>query len=138
MFKRIPNISYFKVFGCKCFILNTKDNLSKFDSKYDFGIFLGYSSTSKAYRVFNKRTLVVEETMHIEFDERDICSKDVSSDAGLVEDMKELTITPKEDDQVKETTPAPSEQELTPNQGLPKRRRFNADHPEDLILGDVS
>ena len=33
------NIDYFKVFGCKCFVLNTKDNLSKFDPKYD-GIFL--------------------------------------------------------------------------------------------------
>ena len=56
--------------------------------------------------------------MHVEFDERDVCSKDVSSDAGIVEDMKELTITPKEDDQVKESTPAPSEQEPTPNQRL--------------------
>ena len=36
-----PNISYFKVFGCKCFILNTKDNLGKFDAKLDVGIFLG-------------------------------------------------------------------------------------------------
>ena len=49
---RKPNISYFKVFGCKCFILNTKDNLGKFDAKSDEDIFLGYSQTSKAYRVF--------------------------------------------------------------------------------------
>ena len=48
-----PNISYFKVFGSKCFILNTKDQLGKFDSKADEGIFVGYSELSKAYRVFN-------------------------------------------------------------------------------------
>ena len=66
---RKPNIGYFRVFGCKCFILNTKDNLGKFDSKSDISIFLGYSTTSKAYRVFNKRTLVVEESMHVAFDE---------------------------------------------------------------------
>ena len=36
-----PNISYFKVFGTKCFILNAKDNLGKFDAKYNVGIFLG-------------------------------------------------------------------------------------------------
>ena len=48
------NIDYFKVFGCKYFILNTKDNLGKFDSKSDAGIFLGYSNSSKAYRVYNK------------------------------------------------------------------------------------
>jgi hypothetical protein len=51
---RKPNIGYFKVFGCKCFVLNDRDNLGKFDAKSDEGIFLGYSSTSKAYRVFNK------------------------------------------------------------------------------------
>ena len=56
---RKSKISYLRVFGCKCFILNTKDNLGKFDSKVDEGIFLGYSTSSKAYRVFNKRTLVV-------------------------------------------------------------------------------
>ncbi|KAH9679144.1 Integrase catalytic domain-containing protein [Citrus sinensis] len=66
---RKPNIGYFKVFGCKCFILNTKDNLGKFDPKSDVGIFLGYSNSSKAYRVYNKRTLVVEESMHVTFDE---------------------------------------------------------------------
>jgi len=58
-FGKIPNISYFKVFGCKCFILNTKDNLGKFDSKSDEGIFFGYSSSSKAYRVFNKCSIHV-------------------------------------------------------------------------------
>ena len=50
-----PNISYFKVFGSKCFILNTKDNLGEFDAKSNVGIFPGYSSSSKAY----KKTMVV-------------------------------------------------------------------------------
>ena len=64
-----PNISYFKAFGCKCFILNTKDNLGKFDAKSDVGIFLGYSTSSKAFRVFNKRTMVLKESIHVIFDE---------------------------------------------------------------------
>ena len=62
-------IFFFKVFGCKCFILNTKENLCKFDTKSEVGIFLGYSNSSKAYRVYNKRILVVEESMYITFDE---------------------------------------------------------------------
>ena len=62
-----PNISYFKIFGCKCFILNTKNNLGKFDAKSDVGIFLGYSTSSKAFRVFNKITMVVEESIHVIF-----------------------------------------------------------------------
>ena len=67
---RKPNISYFRAFGCVCYVHNNgKDNLGKSDSKADEAIFLGYSTTSKAYRVFNKRTLVVEESVHAAFDE---------------------------------------------------------------------
>ncbi|KEH19416.1 hypothetical protein MTR_8g058870 [Medicago truncatula] len=46
------------------------DKPGKFDAKVDDGIFLGYSSNSKAYRVFNKRTLTVEESIHVAFDEK--------------------------------------------------------------------
>ncbi|KAH9704832.1 Integrase catalytic domain-containing protein [Citrus sinensis] len=73
------NIGYFKVFRCKCFILNTKDNLGKFDPKSNVGIFLGYSNSSKAYRVYNKNTLVVEESMHVIFDE----SNSSSAEKGI-------------------------------------------------------
>ena len=67
---REPNISHLKDFGCKCFILNNdKDNLGKFDSKIDDEIFLGYSLYSHAYRAYNKRTMLVEESVHIAFDE---------------------------------------------------------------------
>jgi transposase InsO family protein len=47
---RKPNISYFRVFGCKCYILRKDSRLSKFQSKCDEGFLLGYSSNSKAYR----------------------------------------------------------------------------------------
>ena len=50
---RKPNVAHLKIFGCTCFVLkNGKENLEKFDSKVDEAIFLGYSLTSKAYRVF--------------------------------------------------------------------------------------
>ena len=51
IFNKKPIVSYFKVFGCKCFILNIKENLGKFDKKNDKGIFLGYSTNKNAYRV---------------------------------------------------------------------------------------
>nr|GEX96654.1 putative ribonuclease H-like domain-containing protein [Tanacetum cinerariifolium] len=60
-------IGFLKPFGCHVMILNTLDNLGKFESKGDEGYFLGYSMSSKAFRVFNKRTKRVEENMHIEF-----------------------------------------------------------------------
>ena len=51
-----PNISYFHPFGTKCYILNNrKDQLVKFDVRSNEDVFLGYSSTSKGYRVFNKK-----------------------------------------------------------------------------------
>ena len=51
------------------FYSQQKGNLGKFDSKTDNGIFLGYFETSKAFIVYNLRTLVVEEAIHIRFDE---------------------------------------------------------------------
>jgi len=63
-----PNISYFRVFGCKCFIYKKK-RLGKFESRCDEGFFLGYASNSKAFRVFNQTSGLVEETCYVEFDE---------------------------------------------------------------------
>ena len=69
-FDRKPNVSHFHIFGCKCFVHNNgKDDLGKFDAKADEALFIGYSSTSKAYRIYNKRTLRIEESIHVVFDE---------------------------------------------------------------------
>ncbi|GJT00837.1 retrovirus-related pol polyprotein from transposon TNT 1-94 [Tanacetum coccineum] len=67
--ERIPDINYFHVFGCLVFIHNHKDHLGKFDAKADDGYFLGYSSVSKAFRVYNTRRQQIEETYHVTFDE---------------------------------------------------------------------
>ncbi|GJT54887.1 retrovirus-related pol polyprotein from transposon TNT 1-94 [Tanacetum coccineum] len=66
---RKPNLNYFRVFGSKCFILNTKDYLTKFDPKSYEGVFLGYSQNSKAYIILNKQTMKVEESLNVTFDE---------------------------------------------------------------------
>ncbi|GJU49362.1 retrovirus-related pol polyprotein from transposon TNT 1-94 [Tanacetum coccineum] len=67
--ERIPDISYFYVFGCPVFIHNHKDHLGKFDAKADDGYFLGYSSALKAFRVYNIRRQQIKETYHVTFDE---------------------------------------------------------------------
>ncbi|KAK1424228.1 hypothetical protein QVD17_19549 [Tagetes erecta] len=67
LFERKPNISYLKAFGCPVTILNLNDHLGKFESKSDDGFFLGYSSVSKAYRVFNSKTNTVIETINVKF-----------------------------------------------------------------------
>ncbi|GJS74958.1 retrovirus-related pol polyprotein from transposon TNT 1-94 [Tanacetum coccineum] len=62
-----PAIGFMKPFGCHVTILNTLDNLGKFDEKSDEGFFVGYSLSSKAFRVYNIRTRKVQENLHIGF-----------------------------------------------------------------------
>ena len=93
---RKPNEKYFRIFGSTCFILMDRENVGKFNSRSDEGIFLGYSSTSKAYWVYNKKTMKVMETVNIIIDE--------SSDSNFEKGIKELTkeILPPEPKEVQE------------------------------------
>ena len=83
---RKSNVKYFMIFGSTCFILKDRENVGKFDSQNDEGIFLGYSSTSKAYRVYNKRTMKVIETVNVVIDE----SSYSDSEKGIEELNKEI------------------------------------------------
>nr|GEY35134.1 retrovirus-related Pol polyprotein from transposon TNT 1-94 [Tanacetum cinerariifolium] len=66
---RTPSLSFMRPFGCPVTILNTKYHLRKFDGNADDNFFIGYSLNSKAFRVFNSRTRIVEENLHIRFSE---------------------------------------------------------------------
>ena len=137
---RRPNIGYFHVFGCKCFVHNNdKNNLGKFDAKADEGIFLGYSTTSRAYRIFNKCSLVIEESIHVVFDE------------SVVQNSKHLEEEDEENDKCIETekqdTLASIETEVERNQesslepidpSLPKDWKYSSSHPQEQIIGDPS
>nr|GEX13798.1 retrovirus-related Pol polyprotein from transposon TNT 1-94 [Tanacetum cinerariifolium] len=64
---RIPSIDFMRPFGCPVTILNTLDSLGKFKGKVDEGFLVGYSVNSKSFRVFNSRTRIVQETLHVNF-----------------------------------------------------------------------
>ncbi|GJZ10595.1 retrovirus-related pol polyprotein from transposon TNT 1-94 [Tanacetum coccineum] len=66
---RKPTLDYFRVFGSKFFILNTKYYLTKFDPKSYEGVFLGYSQNCKAYIILNKHIKKIEESLNVTFDE---------------------------------------------------------------------
>nr|GEX07869.1 uncharacterized mitochondrial protein AtMg00810-like [Tanacetum cinerariifolium] len=66
---RAPTLSFIRLFGCHVTILNAIDHLGKFNSKVDEGFFVGYSLNSKAFRVFNSRTRIVDENLYIRFSE---------------------------------------------------------------------
>jgi hypothetical protein len=64
-----PNISYFRVFGSKFYVLQKRSKSSKFAPKVYECFMLGYDSNSRAYRVFNKDSSCVEITCDVVFDE---------------------------------------------------------------------
>jgi hypothetical protein len=64
-----PNVSFFRVFGSKCFILIKRGRNYKFAPKAVEGFLLGYDTNTRAYRVFNKSTILVEVSCDIVFDE---------------------------------------------------------------------
>nr|GFA65214.1 integrase, catalytic region, zinc finger, CCHC-type, peptidase aspartic, catalytic [Tanacetum cinerariifolium] len=66
---RKPSVKFFHIFGSLCYIVRDGENLDKMREKGDKCIFVGYSTQSRAYRVFNKRTRVIMESIHVNFDE---------------------------------------------------------------------
>nr|GFB68823.1 hypothetical protein [Tanacetum cinerariifolium] len=64
---RLPSIGFMRPFGCPVTILNTPNPLGKFQGKVDERFLVGYSVCSKAFRVFNSRTRIVQETLHVNF-----------------------------------------------------------------------
>nr|GFC07836.1 hypothetical protein [Tanacetum cinerariifolium] len=74
-------VKFFHIFGSTCYIVRDGENLDKMKEKGDECIFVGYSNQSRAYRVFNKRTKVIMESIHVNFDELpQMASDQISSD----------------------------------------------------------
>nr|GEY20128.1 retrovirus-related Pol polyprotein from transposon TNT 1-94 [Tanacetum cinerariifolium] len=78
---RKPLVKFFHIFGSVCYIVKDGENLNKMKEKGDECIFVGYSTQSRAYRVFNKRTRVIMVSIHVNFDELpQMASDQLSSD----------------------------------------------------------
>ncbi|GKC45348.1 putative ribonuclease H-like domain-containing protein [Tanacetum coccineum] len=78
-----PEVKYFWVFGSLCYPTNDYDDLGKLKAKADIGIFVGYAPTKKAYRIYNKRTRKIQETVHVTFDELTEGMTSVQPSTGL-------------------------------------------------------
>nr|GEW45239.1 hypothetical protein [Tanacetum cinerariifolium] len=64
-----PNLTFFSVFGALCYPTNDNEDLGKLQPTTDIGIFVGYAPSMKGYRIYNKRTRRIMETIHVQFDE---------------------------------------------------------------------
>nr|GEV72277.1 retrovirus-related Pol polyprotein from transposon TNT 1-94 [Tanacetum cinerariifolium] len=79
-----PDLSFFYVFGSLCYPTNEKDDIGKLDAKADIGIFVGYAPVKKAFKIYNKRTCEIIETIYVTFDELTaIASEQFSLGPGL-------------------------------------------------------
>ncbi|GJT19981.1 retrovirus-related pol polyprotein from transposon TNT 1-94 [Tanacetum coccineum] len=128
---RKPTLDYFRVFGSKCFILNTKDYLTKFDPKSYEGVFLGYSQNSKAYIILNKHTRKVEESLNVTFDETPPPSKTSPLVDDDLDEEEAIKVTEKknlENDIVDETLEV---DEIT-------NIKESRNHPLENVIGNLN
>nr|KYP70668.1 Retrovirus-related Pol polyprotein from transposon TNT 1-94 [Cajanus cajan] len=133
---RKPNISYFRVFGCKCFMLNNgKEQIGKFDAKDDEEIFLGYSTNSKAYRIYNKRTLIVKESVHVVFGE----TNKQETKQTEIEDLTDLLDQPLLETEPNEKPKESESNETTEDtsEQLPKESKTSRDLSMENIIGNI-
>ena len=103
-------VKYFKVFGSNCYIKRSEDDLGKFDSRTNEGIFLGYSSTKNAYRCYNKRLQKIIEIADVKVDdikprkEKNIDNIENTCDDEIKELKKDESIHNEEEYKEKEYT----------------------------------
>nr|GEY94374.1 retrovirus-related Pol polyprotein from transposon TNT 1-94 [Tanacetum cinerariifolium] len=90
---KLPDLSFFHVFGTLCYPTNDSENLGKLQPKADIGIFIGYAPTKKAFRIYNRHTRRIVKTIHVDFNElMAMASKQTSSGPALNE-MTPATIS---------------------------------------------
>ncbi|GJX29607.1 putative ribonuclease H-like domain-containing protein [Tanacetum coccineum] len=121
----VPTISYLKPFGCHVTILNTIDQLGKFDGKSDEGFLVGYSTQGKAYRVYNLASKRVEETMNVKFIENKPNVAQTDTNDSDTDDDQDVIILPS----------YPSNATSSPSQMAPQDSSSVKSHSSPVVEG---
>nr|GFA77066.1 retrovirus-related Pol polyprotein from transposon TNT 1-94 [Tanacetum cinerariifolium] len=90
---KLLDLSFFYVFGALCYLKNDSENLGKLQPKADIEIFIGYALTKKAFRIYNRHTRRIVETIHVDFDELTAMASEESSLGPALNDMTPRTIS---------------------------------------------
>nr|GEY21777.1 retrovirus-related Pol polyprotein from transposon TNT 1-94 [Tanacetum cinerariifolium] len=90
---KLPDLSYFHVFGPLCYPTNDSENLGKLQPKDDISIFIGYAPTKKALWIYNRRTRRIIKTIHVDFDELTTMASEQSSSGPALHEMTTATIS---------------------------------------------
>nr|GEU73852.1 hypothetical protein [Tanacetum cinerariifolium] len=117
---KLPDLSFRHVFGALYYPTNDTENLRKLQLKADIGIFIGYAPTKKAFRIYNRRTRRIVETIHVDFDELTAMASEQSSLGPALNEMTPITIIQAEStglpssNSVDQDAPSPSKSHTTP------------------------
>ena len=139
---RPSSVTYFKVFGSSCYIKRNEDDLGKFDSRTDEGIFLGYSSTKKEYIFFNKILHKIVESAYVKVDdikprrERSQDNVENTNDEKKEELQEDESIHEVEEGIEKEDTQESKDEDSPRPDTKAPSRRIQKDHLETQIIGD--
>ena len=133
-----PKVKYFQVLRKKCYILRDREQLSKFDTRNDEGVFLGYSINSRAYRVYNLRTLTIMESINVVIDDAlvhtdDALDEDCDSDSAPSRDV-ETKKNEKRDEALTRMNKVVDDFRIN----LEPSSRVKLNHPLDQVIGDVT
>nr|GEZ51993.1 retrovirus-related Pol polyprotein from transposon TNT 1-94 [Tanacetum cinerariifolium] len=90
---KLPDFSFFHVFGALCYPTNDSENLGKLQPKADIEIFIGYAPTKKAFRIYNRHTRKIVETIHVDFDELTAMASEQRSSGPVLNEMIPGTIS---------------------------------------------
>ncbi|KAG5528763.1 hypothetical protein RHGRI_029433 [Rhododendron griersonianum] len=145
-----PNVEYFRTFGSKCYIMRDREKLGKFDSRSDEGIFLGYSIDSRAFRVYNKRTQNVMESINVVVDENPLIETDNGindlNEPLFEQAMDDVPDSSSNDNEQDNEEPKDEGQEGDEDdseqpdeeQNLEPSARVKLNHPTSQVIGKVS
>ncbi|GKE20972.1 retrovirus-related pol polyprotein from transposon TNT 1-94, partial [Tanacetum coccineum] len=90
---KLPDLSFFNVFGALCYPTNDSENLGKLLPKADIGIFIGYVPIKKAFQIYNRRTRRIIETIHVDFGKLTVMASEHSSSGPALHEMTPATIS---------------------------------------------
>nr|GFC15555.1 retrovirus-related Pol polyprotein from transposon TNT 1-94 [Tanacetum cinerariifolium] len=90
---KLPDLSFFHVFSALCYPTNDSENLGKLQPKADIGIFIGYAPSKKAFRIYNRRTRRIMETILVDFDELTAMASEQRCSGPALNEMTPGTIS---------------------------------------------
>nr|GEU68552.1 retrovirus-related Pol polyprotein from transposon TNT 1-94 [Tanacetum cinerariifolium] len=131
---KLPDLSYFHVFGALCYPTNDSKNLGKLQPKADIGIFISYAPIKKAFRIYNRRTRRIIETIHVDFDELTATASERSSSGPAFHEMTLATIIAPE---LAASTGSPSSTTVDQDAPSPSNSQTTPEPQSSIIPNDV-